>query len=308
MVPQPDTEGFGGFLLSFDVEDWHQLVHRRLGRPDWDLPGPAFERQVVAMLELLDELGVRATLFLLGMTAERYPDLMGELGRSRHEIACHGFAHTRVYEQSREEFRADLLRALEAIERTTGRRPSTYRAPAFSINRRTSWAYEVLAELGFRWDSSQYDSPRIPDRISPVPAVPYRLALDGGSEIWELPVPTWRRIPIGGGAYWRVLPAPLLRRGLREVSRQNAFPVLYFHPYELDPEPLRAALPAPSGRQRLVAASRSVWRNTRRTVVADRLRRLAADYRLLSYNEAYDDIAGHYGTRTRSLSQEGVLV
>ena len=296
-------------LLSFDLEDWHQLVHRRLGLADWDRPHPAFERQVTAILSLLEELGARATFFLLGMTVANYPRLAAAIAAAGHEPAAHGFAHRRVYEQSPAEFRADLERSVHTIREATGRRPVAYRAPAFSINRRTPWAYDILAELGFRVDSSQYDSPRIPERISPVPRAPYRLELASGRELWELPVPVWRRLPIGGGSYWRLLPTAALRRGLEAVRAQNAYPVLYFHPYELDPEPLRAALPrSPTARQRLVSTTRSLWRNTGRTLVARRLREIARHYRLLSYEEAYDDIARRYGTRTRTLSPQGVLV
>jgi peptidoglycan-N-acetylglucosamine deacetylase len=301
-------DGRPALLLSLDLEDWHQLVHRRYGRADWDRRHPAFERQVAVVLELLDELDVHATFFVLGMTAERYPEVVRELAARGHDIACHGHLHARVYEQTRAEFAEDVERACEAIGSLAGRRPLAYRAPAFSINRRTPWAYEVLEELGFRCDSSQYDSPRVPDRISPVPAEPFRLDLGDGRSLWELPVPAWHGIPIGGGSYWRILPAPLIRRGLRDLARQTAYAVLYFHPYEFDPEPLRATLPSPTPRQRLAAAGKSLWRNTGRPLVARRLRDMARDHRLLSYDEAYDDIARRYGTRTRALSPQGVLV
>jgi polysaccharide deacetylase family protein (PEP-CTERM system associated) len=290
-------------LLSFDLEDWHQLVHRRIGRADWDRPHPAFTPQVRAVLDLLDELNARATFFLLGMTVANYPDLVEEIVARGHEPASHGFAHLRVPEQTRSEFQADVARSIEVIERVAGKRPVAYRAPAFSINRRTPWAYDVLADLGFRCDSSQYDSPRIAERIGGIPDAPYRLRLGEAKEIWEFPVATWGPLPIGGGSYWRVLPASLIRRGLRD------FHVLYFHPYEFAPEPLRASLPpGPTAQQRLVAATRSAWRNTGRALVAKRLRQVARSHRLVSYDQAHDDITRRYGTRTRALSQAGVLV
>jgi polysaccharide deacetylase family protein (PEP-CTERM system associated) len=301
--------GRAALLLSIDFEDWHQLVHRRLGLPDWDRPSAALERQTGALLDLLDELGAHATFFLLGMTVANHRDLVTEIVRRGHEPACHGYAHTRVYEQKRDEFRADLERAIEAIAEMTGRKPVAYRAPAFSINRETAWAYEVLAEAGFGYDSSQYDSPRIRARIGDIPSSPYRLELPSNGELWELPVAVWGPIPVGGGAYWRMLPPPLVRRALDGLRRQTAYPVLYFHPYEFDPEPLGAALPAsPSVGQRLTAATRSLWRNTGRQLVARRLREAARRYDLISYEQAYDDIHRLYGTRTRALSKEGVLV
>jgi polysaccharide deacetylase family protein (PEP-CTERM system associated) len=300
-------------LLSFDFEDWHQLVHRRLGRPDWDSSGAALERQAEAIFDLLEELDARATFFVLGMTAERYPDLVREIAGRGHELACHGYAHERVHSQSPDEFRRDVERCAELLEQLSGRRPLGYRAPAFSITRDTPWAYEALSELGFRYDSSQYDSPRIPRRIRPVSTTPYRLELPSGREIWEFPITVWRvrgrSVPIGGGAYWRVLPAPLLRRALRQVANENAYPVLYFHPYELDPRPLRATLPeSPTPRQRLLTAWKSVQRNPGRRRVADRIRAIAQEFPLVSYEEAYGEVVERYGARPRSLSREGVLV
>jgi polysaccharide deacetylase family protein (PEP-CTERM system associated) len=300
-------------LLSFDFEDWHQLVHRRLGRPDWDSSGAALERQAEAIFDLLEELDARATFFVLGMTAERYPDLVREIAGRGHELACHGYAHERVHSQSPDEFRRDVERCAELLEQLSGRRPLGYRAPAFSITRDTPWAYEALSELGFRYDSSQYDSPRIPRRIRPVSTTPYRLELPSGREIWEFPITVWRvrgrSVPIGGGAYWRVLPAPVLRRALRQVANENAYPVLYFHPYELDPRPLRATLPeSPTPRQRLLTAWKSVQRNPGRRRVADRIRAIAQEFPLVSYEEAHGEVVERYGARPRSLSREGVLV
>lgn len=300
-------------LLSFDFEDWHQLVHRALGRPDWDQRGHALERQSAAILGLLDELGAKATFFVLGMTAERYPDLVREIAAQGHELACHGYAHRRVPTQGRNEFRADVERCAQLLEELSGKRPLGYRAPAFSITRDTPWAYDVLAELGFRYDSSQYDSPRISRRITPVPPAPYRLELGSGREIWEFPITVWRPrrrpIPVGGGAYWRALPTAVLRRALRDVADDNAYPVLYFHPYELDPQPLRVALPeGPTPKQRLLAAWKSVQRNPGRRRVADRIRAIAREHKLSSYEEAHGEVIERYGARPRSLSRAGVLV
>jgi polysaccharide deacetylase family protein (PEP-CTERM system associated) len=300
-------------LLSFDFEDWHQLVHRRLGLADWDRRRPALERQTAAILALLDELQAQATFFLLGITVERYPDLVRELAARGHDLACHGHSHVKVFEQSPDEFRRDVERSAEAIESVSGRRPDGYRAPAFSINRDATWAYEILCDLGFRYDSSQYDSPRIPNRIRPVPPGPYRLTLPSGRELWELPITVWRigrrALPIGGGAYWRLLPLPLLRRALRRVTAVDPHPVLYFHPYELDPLPLRAALPEhPTPRQRLAAVARGLQRNPGRGLVPGRLRAIAREYPLVSYAEAYGEIVERTGARSRALSREGVLV
>jgi peptidoglycan/xylan/chitin deacetylase (PgdA/CDA1 family) len=273
-------------LLSIDFEDWHQLVHRRLGIADWDRPHSVLERQTLYLLDVLDELDARATFFLLGMTVVNHRDLVAEITRRGHDPACHGYAHARVYEQTRDEFRADAARAAEVIADVVGERPVAYRAPAFSINRRTPWAYDVLVELGFRYDSSQLDSPRVPDRLGGIPKEPYRLGA-----LWELPV-------AGGGSYWRLLPAT----GLRD------FGVVYFHPYELGPS-LRAELPADARiGQRVAAAKIVAWRNAGRSLVERRLRQVARTHELVSYDQAYGDIDRLYGARTRALSPQGVLV
>jgi peptidoglycan/xylan/chitin deacetylase (PgdA/CDA1 family) len=273
-------------LLSIDFEDWHQLVHRRLGFADWERPHAALARQTEYLLDLLDELRARATFFLLGMTVAQHPQLAAEIVRRGHEAACHGHAHARVYDQTPDELAADLSRAVEAIGAATGARPVAYRAPAFSINRRTPWAYEVLSEAGFRYDSSQLDSPRVPDRLGDIPSEPYRLG-----DLWELPV-------AGGGSYWRVLPP----RNLRDLD------VLYFHPYEFGPG-LDADLPrGATPKQRLAAAKVVLWRNAGRGLVERRLRHVARTYRLVPYDTVYGDLDRLYGTRTRALSPQGVLV
>ncbi|MFL5945273.1 MAG: polysaccharide deacetylase family protein [Gaiellaceae bacterium] len=273
-------------LLSIDFEDWHQLVHRRLGFAGWDKPHAALETQTLQLLDVLDDLDARATFFLLGMSAANHRAVVTEITRRGHEAASHGYAHARVYEQTREQFRADAERSADEIEHATGRRPVAFRAPAFSINRRTPWAYEALVEAGYRYDSSQYDSPRVPDRLGGIPTEPYRLG-----ELWELPV-------AGGGSYWRVLPPRNLRH----------FAVLYFHPYEFGP-PLRADLPhGASAKQRLGAAKIVLWRNFRRGAVERGLRQVAQTHRLVSYHQVYGDLDRLYGTRTRALSPEGVLV
>ena len=292
-------------LLTIDVEDWHQLVHRRLGREDWDRARPEFPRQMAALFALLDELGASATFFLLGMTAARYPDVMREIDGRGHEVGSHGYAHQRVYEQREADFRADVQRSIDAIGEVTGKRPTGYRAPEFSINRDTPWAYDVLAELGFRYDSSQHENRRIPNRITPVPGSPYRIELPSGKSLWELPTPSVRRVPVGGGAYWRLFPAPVIVRALATMS----LPVLYFHPYEFDPLPLRAELPDEVGqKQRVFAASRRALRNPGRGLIAARLRKVAESFRLTNYEEAHDEIEREYGASSRALSAQGVLV
>jgi polysaccharide deacetylase family protein (PEP-CTERM system associated) len=298
-------------VLSFDVEDWHQLVHRGVGFAEWDVPHRTFEREVEDVLDLLDEVAVRATFFVLGISIKNHPDVVSRIAARGHEVASHGWAHRRVYGQTPDEFRRDLAASVELIAELAGKRPVGYRAPAFSITRDAAWAYEILAELGFCYDSSQYDSPRIARRIQGIPADFYRLVLPSGRELLEFPIAVWqlggRSVPVGGGGYWRLLPTAVLLRALGDVAR-GGHAALYLHPYEFGAAPLRPELPrtaAPA--QRLRTAWRSVYRNAGRSRTPRQLRAVADSFRLLTYEELLDG-AALSGAGSRSLSQAGVLV
>lgn len=308
----PDTRP--PLLLGFDFEDWEQLVRRRLGIEGWDRPYAAFPRQIHAIFDLLEELDATATFFLVGMTAKNYPVLVEEMVGRGHEVACHGYAHVPVRLQTPEEFRADVEAALVTIERLARRRPVGYRAPVFSITRETAWALDVLAELGFSWDSSQHDSPRIRRRLAGIPSTPFALETPAGRVLWEFPIAVWRTgrwaVPVGGGSYWRVLPWRLLERGLVDRGASAAGAALYFHPYEFDPEPLRVELPpGASTGQHLRGLQRRLRASPLRARIPRALRRLGRQQvRLTSYENAYEELTARYAGRTKSLSGEGVLV
>jgi polysaccharide deacetylase family protein (PEP-CTERM system associated) len=287
----PSSDDRRTLLLSIDFEDWHQLVRRRLGVREWQEPGPALGRQTERLLALLDELGVRATFFILGMAARAHPGLVGQIVAAGHEIGCHGDAHIPVGSQTREQFASDLRRARTTIQDLTGHQPAGYRAPAFSITRASPWAYDVLASEGFSYDASQHETPRIRDRLTPFAPGPHPVEVSQG-KLWEFPVAVWRaqwlRVPVGGASYWSALPRPLILRGLRQAGPMAG---LYLHPYELDPEPLRPRLPASAtSAQRLHGLLRAGQRNFARWRAADVLRAIASRHRLIPYGEAYVEL------------------
>ncbi len=285
-------------LLSVDYEDWHQLVRRRVGASNWREAGPALARQTDALLALLDELHACATFFVLGMAARAHPGLLHQIVAAGHEIGCHGDAHLPVHTQTPEEFGADLRAARATIEQLTGRTPTGYRAPAFSITTASDWAYGVLAHEGFAYDASQHDSPALRDRAVPSTAAPHRLELDGaGNGLWEFPVAVWRtrraggiRIPVGGASYWQALPTPVILRGLGEAGPLAG---LYLHPNELDPEPLRARLPkTATTEQKAHARLREAQRNGARRRAPGVLRAIARRFELIPYGEAHARLDG----------------
>jgi polysaccharide deacetylase family protein (PEP-CTERM system associated) len=279
------------FVLTFDFEDWHQLVHRRLGLPDWREGSVKFEDQMAAVLRLLDELGVKATFFVVGIAAECHPRALESVVARGHDIACHGYHHEKAYHHTPEQFKRDVNRSLEVIERLSGHVPIGYRAPSFSITRSSQWAFEIVRELGFRYDSSLYDSPLVPRRIRPIPSSAFRLAeRRGGDGLWEFPIAAWRWrngvVPVGGGSYWRALPSTLLWHGLENAARRSPFPVLYFHPYECGDERLGAVLPTrATPRQRVEASLRGFYRNTHRDLVPARIREASQRFRLVTFRD-----------------------
>jgi peptidoglycan-N-acetylglucosamine deacetylase len=285
-------------LMSVDFEDWHQLVRRRVGAPNWQDTGPALGRQTQALLGLLDTLGVRSTFFVLGMAARSYPELLAPVVAAGHEVACHGDDHLPVHAQTAMEFAADLRAAASAIEQATGRRPRGYRAPAFSIDERCPWAYEVLAAEGFEYDASEHDSPRL-GGPKPGSGSPRILRVSSG-ELWELPVAVWhtlgRRVPVGGPSYWGVMPTTLVLRGLREAGPMAG---LYVHPYEFDPSPLDPRLPPglPLA-ARAHGELRALQRNAARRRAPGVLRAIAERHRLIPYGEAHAQLSGGAAARS----------
>lgn len=234
--------------ISIDVEDYFHPTELAASVPqgEWDAqPGRVLESTRMS-LQLLDAAGVKATFFILGWVAERYPDLVAEIAAGGHEVACHSYWHRLVYDLTPDEFRRDTIRAVEAIERASGQRPLAYRAPSYSITKDSMWALEVLAELGFTHDSSIY--PIVHDRygIPGFPRIAQRLETPKGN-IWEVPVATARlnanRIaPVGGGGYLRMLPYRYTAAGLRQINGEDGQPAcIYFHPWEIDPHQPRLA-------------------------------------------------------------------
>jgi peptidoglycan/xylan/chitin deacetylase (PgdA/CDA1 family) len=221
------------------------------------------------LLELLDELEVKATFFILGMAARAHPELVREVAHKGHEIACHGDAHLPVYNQTPDEFAADLKAARATIDQLTGVQPLGYRAPAFSI---TDWAYQVLADQGFAYDASQL----LRGRGAPT------------ASLREFPVAVWRSplrtMPVGGASYWTVLPRRLVLHGLEQAGPLAG---VYLHPQELDPRPLRVGATGVSAIQRLHAAFRTAQRNSARRRAPSTLRAIAERFRLIPYGEAY---------------------
>ena len=229
--------------LTVDVEEYYHAAIFRMGmRPQ--ARGQTFGSRVEASMErllaLLKRHHSKGTFFVLGEVAAAHPALVRKIADEQHEVACHGDRHEDVSRQTPREFRADVRRAKAQIEDIIGEPIIGYRAPNFSIGVEQSWAYQILIEEGFRYDSSLH--PIHHDRYGQpnAPRFPYEIWRDGGSSLTEFPIGTARllgmNLPIGGGGFFRLLPFPLIRLGMRRVNLREEQPVMfYLHPWELDP-------------------------------------------------------------------------
>jgi polysaccharide deacetylase family protein (PEP-CTERM system associated) len=235
------TSSLARNALTVDVEDYfHVWAFRDVVFPEhWDSMECRVERNTHKVLELLAEFRLYATFFILGWVAERYPFLVRDIVAAGHEVGCHSYSHRLVYDLTPDEFRADTRHALKAIEDVAGVQVRAYRAPSFSITARSLWAIEILLELGFSIDSSVFPSKNCLYGIAGAPRRPFRIRLKG-SELVEFPAATLQigrwAIPVTGGAYLRLLPYWYQVLALNAMARQAEPAVLYFHPWELDPD------------------------------------------------------------------------
>ena len=233
------------------------------------------------ILELLGAAGARATFFVLGVVAERHPHLVREIATRGHEVATHGHSHTLVYKQSADVFREELRRSIGVLEDLVQTPVIGHRAPFFSITSDSLWALEVLAEEGIRYDSSIFPTRNPRYGIADAPRWPYRVDTDAG-ELLEFPITTWqvrgRRVPVAGGAYFRIWPYAVTSRAFRDINRDGRPVVFYLHPWEVDPDHPRIELPA---RIRLTH-----YVNLKAT--APRLERLLQDFAFAPMQEVLD--------------------
>lgn len=227
--------------LSVDVEDWFQVgaFENVIDRGDWDGLSMRVEDNVLRILDLFAEAEVKATFFTLGWVARRHGTLMRRIVEAGHELASHGYDHARVFNFTRKEFGVDLRKAREILEDAGGTRITGYRAPSFSIDSRTPWAYMELADQGYVYSSSV--APVTHDHYGWRQAPRFAFKPLPWSDLVEIPVTTamlgGKRLAAGGGGFFRVLPYAFSRWAIRQVNRTDERPaVFYFHPWEIDPD------------------------------------------------------------------------
>ncbi len=225
--------------ITIDVEDYFQVsaFEHSIDRKNWD----SLEHRVAAnmdkVLALFDETNVKATFFILGWVAERYPQIVRNIVDNGHELASHGYGHQRVTDLSRDQFREDVSSAKKILQDLSGLAVKGYRAPSYSIGKDNIWALEVLAETGHEYSSSIY--PIQHDHYG-YPEAPRFTFRDQNTGLVEIPITTMkfmnRMFPAGGGGFFRFYPYRITRWAINRVNKNDRQPtVFYLHPWELDP-------------------------------------------------------------------------
>lgn len=230
--------------ISVDVEEYFHAANLEPVVPPsrWHSQASRVEYSTNKLLEIFARNGTTGTFFILGSVARRHPALVRTIAEAGHEIGSHGYGHRLVYSLSERAFFRDVYRTRRLIENISGRAVRGYRAPNFSITPRTPWAHGALLDAGYRYDSSVYPTwhPRYANLDQPRRTFSVE---KNGKQLLIFPLATaqWQlfglrlRLPIAGGAYWRLFPQRLIDAGLKRLSCEERLPVnCYLHPWEVD--------------------------------------------------------------------------
>lgn len=227
-------------LLSFDIEEWFQVENMRgaIRHDEWDTIDSTVEKNTGRILELLDRHGIKATFFILGIIAERHPDLIRRIAASDHELASHGFHHELNTTYNGDLLRDDLKNSKNLLEDLTGEKVVGYRAPSFSV---TDEVVDLLKGLGYIYDSS-YNPFNLNTRYGTITKkmdkIDGVLRIENG--LYEIPLSQTKlgsqTLPISGGAYFRLIPAPVFNRLVKNYLKVNQTYNFYLHPWEFEPE------------------------------------------------------------------------
>jgi len=221
--------------MSIDVEDWFQVQNLAIKSSLWDSHEKRVDANIDRMLELMEQNGVRCTCFILGWIAERHPESIKKISNAGHEIACHGYNHELVYDLSHEAFRNDIASSKKLLEDLTGSNVVGYRAPCFSI---TDWAIDILQDEGYTYDSSSFPTVAH-DRYGQLSGIQNDIVVqeirDGFHEVCVSCLNIFGKgLPWAGGGYFRLLPYPIFKAGVRKILKKKQPYVFYIHPWEID--------------------------------------------------------------------------
>ena len=274
--------------MTVDVEDYLHVsaFEKHIRRQDWEVLPCRVESNTDRVLALFADHDVKATFFMLGWVAERYPDLVRRIVAAGHELASHGYSHVRVTQQNPQEFRDDVVRTKRLLEDLSGHEIRGYRAASYSIGAKNLWALEILQEAGHLYSSSIYP---IRHDLYGMPSAPrFPFYPNDGGELLEIPVTTVelfnQKLPCGGGGYFRLLPYGWSRWAMRRVNHHDRQAcIFYFHPWEIDPG---------QPRQQGIGLKTRIRHYTNLAVMEQRLRRLMGEFNWGRMDQVFLDSHG----------------
>jgi polysaccharide deacetylase family protein (PEP-CTERM system associated) len=273
--------------FSVDVEDWYHVENLSsvISRSTWDSCESRVERNIEQLLELFEQKQTKVTCFVLGDIARRHPQVVKRIATAGHEIANHGEDHRLVYDLSPEEFRASVSDLRKLLKDLSGSPVTGYRAPCFTIVKRSWWALDILAETGHTYDASVFPFARTRYGVAKAALTPHRIQLENGREIFELPPSVLqlagKAIPIAGGGYFRLYPYAFTRWAIRRLQASGRTYFFYMHPWEIDPDqPRVSGIGAKASFQHLL--------NLRR--MKHRVERLLTDFTFTTYSNLLAEI------------------
>lgn len=269
------------------MEEWFQVENLKevISQEGWAYCEKRLNINISEILFLLERYEAKATFFILGWIAEKYPEIVAAIDRRGHEIGSHGYAHKMVFTQTEDEFREDVIKSIDILEELTGKQVLGYRAPSFSINQNSFWAFEILSGLGIKYDSSIFPIKHPEYGIPSAPRFPFEIKLKNGMKLIEFPLSTVQvfglNFPVAGGAYLRILPYCYNRWGIKRLNSEGRTAVVYFHPWEIDPGQPRE----------MVSFSKRFRHYTNLDIMKQKLKRLLKDFEFTSFSKsgAIDD-------------------
>lgn len=234
-------------IFTIDLEDWYHANYEESLFENDRLKKSTVCDNTQVLLDLFDEHGVHATFFVLGFVADQHPDLIKKIMNYGHEIASHGYGHKLIYSQTPDEFKDDIHKAKGVLEDLTGSLVLGYRAPSWSITKKSLWALDILIDEGFQYDSSIFPTENFLYGIGDAPRFINKPVIGGiKKNIWEIPPSTARiagkNIPFSGGFYFRACPLYGIKLLSNMVKREDQSVVYYLHPREIDPKQPRLRL------------------------------------------------------------------
>lgn len=231
------------------MEEWFHILDLPKSHhyTNWESLPSRVEVGLARFMDLLSRHNTTCTFFILGWIAKQYPDLVRKIDSLGHEIASHGYGHELIYKQGPERFRQDIRQAKTILENIVGKEIMGYRGPGFSIKRTNLWAFDIIAEEGFRYDATIYPGKHGHGGIPSFPSKPFILSTLGGQHLEEYPITVMNmgvcRAAFSGGGYFRILPFFLISQLLRRLNHRNIPVMAYFHPRDLDPAVPRLSMP-----------------------------------------------------------------